>query len=107
MPKSVEAWTPSSPRPAVPARELEPLRSRSPTGMFGPPNDQHAELRRHDVEPLGRVLADLMQCLAAARAGMVIDVDHHLHARQMSRRRSAVHATLATRRSHSAGLVAS
>ena len=33
----------------------------SPAGVFGPADDEHAELRRHDVEPLAPVLADPMQ----------------------------------------------
>ena len=65
-----------------------------PAGIFGPAHDQHAELRRHDVEPLAAILADPMQRVAAARAGVVLDVDHHLDARQMRRQRSAVHAAL-------------
>ena len=66
----------------------------SPAGVFGPANHQHAELRRHDVEPFAGVLADPMQRVAAARAGVVIDIDHHLDARQMRRKRSPVQATL-------------
>ena len=66
----------------------------SPAGVFGPAHDQHPELRRHDVEPLADVLADPMQRVAAARAGVVVDIDHHLDARQMCRQRSAVHAAL-------------
>ena len=66
----------------------------SPAGIFGPANDQHAELRWHDVEPLAGVLADPMQRVAAARAGVVLDIDHHLDARQMRRKRSPVHAAL-------------
>jgi hypothetical protein len=66
----------------------------SPAGVSGPTNDKHPELSRHDVEPLTCILADPMQRVAAARAGMVIDIDHHLDARQMRRQRSAVHAAL-------------
>ena len=33
----------------------------SPAGIFGPAHDEHAELRRHDVEPLAHVLADPVQ----------------------------------------------
>ena len=66
----------------------------SPAGIFGSANDKHAELRRHDVEPLARILADPMQRLAAARASAVFDIDHHLDARQMRRKRSPVDATL-------------
>ena len=40
----------------------------SPAGVFGPPGDEHPELRRHDVQPLAPVLADPVQ-LALAAAG--------------------------------------
>jgi len=56
-----------------------------PAGVFGPTHDQDPELGRHDVESLASVLADAMQRALAARAGMIIDVDHHLDARQMRR----------------------
>ena len=63
----------------------------SSAAIFGSANHQHAELCRHDVEPFARILADPMQRLAAARAGAVVDVDHHLDARQMLGKRSSVH----------------
>ena len=66
----------------------------SPAGVFGPAHDQHPELRRHDVEALAHVLADPMQRAPAAGAGMIVDIDHHLDARQMCRQRSAVHPAL-------------
>ncbi len=66
----------------------------SPASIFGPAHDQHAELRRHDVKPLAGILANPMQRLAAAGAGVVVDIDHHLHARQMCRKRSPVHPAL-------------
>ena len=62
----------------------------SPAGIFGPPGDEHPELRRHDVQPLALVLADPVQLALAARAGLVVDVDHHLDPRQMRRQRSPV-----------------
>jgi hypothetical protein len=62
--------------------------------IFGPANDEHPELRRHDVETFARVLADPMQRLAATRTSAVFDVDQHLDAWQMSRKRSAIDATL-------------
>jgi hypothetical protein len=40
------------------------------------------------------ILADPMQCVAAGWEGMIVDVDHHLKARQMLRQRSTVDATL-------------
>jgi hypothetical protein len=54
-------------------------------GIFGPTDHQHAQLRRHDVEPLGDILADAVQGVAAAGAGGIIDVDDRLQPRQMSR----------------------
>jgi hypothetical protein len=39
----------------------------SPAGIFGPANDEHAELRRHDVELLARIVAYPMQRVAATR----------------------------------------
>ena len=63
-------------------------------GIFRTANDQHAELRRHDIEPLGRILADPMQSVAATRARMILDVDDHLDTRQMGRKRSPVRAAL-------------
>ena len=65
-----------------------------PAGVFGPADDQHAELRRHDVEPLARSSPIRCSALAAARAGLVFDIDHHLDARQVRRKRSTVHAAL-------------
>ena len=59
-------------------------------GIFRPTDDQHTELRRHHIKPLTFVLADPMQRLATARTGMVLDIDHHLDARQMSGKRSSV-----------------
>jgi hypothetical protein len=61
-----------------------------PTGVFGSAHHQHLQLRRHDVQPLGDVLADPVQGAAAARAGLVLDVDDGLDPGQMRRQRSAV-----------------
>ena len=62
----------------------------SPAGVFGPPGDEHPELRRHHVQPLALVLADPVQLALAAGAGLVVDVDDDLDPRQMRRQRSAV-----------------
>jgi hypothetical protein len=51
-------------------------------GVFGSAHDEHAELRRNDVELLAHVLADPVKRPFAARAGLVLDVDHRLDARQ-------------------------
>lgn len=66
----------------------------SPAGVLGPAHDQHAELRWDDVEPFTHVLADPVQHIAAARAGMILDVDYHLDARQVRWKRSTVRAPL-------------
>ena len=52
-------------------------------GIFGPTHDKHAELGRDDVEAFADILANPMQRALAARAGMIVNVDHHLEARQM------------------------
>src|SRR6185312_4332600 len=52
------------------------------------------ELRRHDVKPLAYVLADPMQCIAATRTAMILNVDYDLDARQMGGKRSTVHPAL-------------
>ena len=63
-----------------------------PAGIFGPAHHQHAELRRHDVEPLAHILADPVQVIPAARAGLVVEIDGHLDARQMGGKRAPVPA---------------
>lgn len=55
------------------------------TGVFGTPGDDNAELRRHHVQPLALVLADLVQVALAAGAGLGVEVDHDLDPRQMRR----------------------
>lgn len=55
---------------AVPARILRPL------------GDDHAQLRRDLVEPLGRVLADLVQRAVAARADRALRLDDDFFAWQ-------------------------
>jgi hypothetical protein len=49
-----------------------------PTGILGSAHDKNPELRRHDVKPLGAVFSNRMQPAVAARAGLVVDVDHLL-----------------------------
>ena len=61
-----------------------------PTGVLGATHHQHPQLRGHDVQPLGDVLADPVHGAAAARAGLVLDIDDRLDARQVRRQRSAV-----------------
>ncbi len=66
-------------------------------GVFGTPRHQHAELRRHDVEPLGDILTDLMERPLAAGTGFILDVDDGFDAREMRRQRATVRAALSGR----------
>ena len=52
--------------------------------------DEHPEGRGHDVEPLGDVLADPVERAAAARAGLVLDIDDLLDPIEVGRQRAAV-----------------
>ncbi len=61
-------------------------------GVLRPAGDDDAELRRHDVEALGAVLADHVHLASAAGAGLVGDVDDPLDARQVGWQRAAVGA---------------
>ncbi len=45
----------------------------SPASVFGPPVEENAELRRHQVRPLALVLADPVQFTLATGAGLVSD----------------------------------
>jgi hypothetical protein len=55
-----------------------------------PTRDPHPQLRRRDVELLGPQFAHYLQRTAAARAGTILDVDHNLIARQVSRQRTMI-----------------
>ncbi len=61
-------------------------------GVARPPGHPHPQLRGHHVELLGAQFADGVQGVAAARAGAVLDVDHHLVARQVRRQCAVVAA---------------
>jgi hypothetical protein len=61
-----------------------------PAAVFGTAHDKHAQLSGDDVQPFAHVLADPMQRMMAARTGVILDVDHHLDARQMHRKGAAV-----------------
>ena len=74
------------------------------TGIFGAVQDEHLELRGGHIEALGDVLANPMLETATAWAGLVIDIDGDLFARQMRRQRAAIVASL-TRQSGRLGLV--
>ena len=63
-------------------------------GVLGTPRHQNTELSRNDVEPLGNVFADPMQRALAAWAGLVVDIDDGLDARQMCWQGAAVRAAL-------------
>ncbi len=78
-----------------------------PAGILRPAHHQHPELRRHDVEPLGDVLADPMQHPRAARAGLARDVDHSLDPRQVGRQGATVRPALCDPCARSAGAVSS
>jgi len=58
------------------------------------------QLSRDDVQPPGDVLADPVQGAAAARAGLVLDVDDRLDPGQVRRHRSAVGAPRGRARGH-------
>ena len=66
----------------------------SPAGIFGSPDHQNPELGRDDVEPLGAILADHVQQAAAAGAGPILNIDHHLDTRQVAWQRASVRAAL-------------
>jgi hypothetical protein len=57
----------------------------SPAGVFGTAHDKHAQLRGDDVQPLAHVVPNPMQHMMAARTSVILDVGHHLDARQMLR----------------------
>ena len=56
--------------------------------VFGPANDQDPELRGNDIEPLAHIFTNAAQRALAARAILVLDVDHRLDARQMGGKRN-------------------
>ena len=62
----------------------------TPADVARPARDPDPQLRRHDVELLGAEFADRRQRDTAARAVAVLDVDHHLVARQVRRQRAVV-----------------
>ena len=65
-----------------------------PAGVAGPPDHQDPDLRRHDVEALGDVLADPVQVARAARAGPALDVDQALDPGQVRRQGAPVRPAL-------------
>ena len=80
------------------SRRLHDALGAAPAGVSRPAGDEHPELRRDDVEPLGDVLPDPMQPAAAARAVEALRLDDPLDPRQVPRQRAAVGApTLSAR----------
>ena len=60
----------------------DPIRADA-AGILRPDVDQHPKLRRHDVQPLGPILADLVHAAAATRALKARRFDDTLDARQV------------------------
>jgi hypothetical protein len=79
------------------SRSLHHGAGAGPTGVFRPPDHQHAELERDHIQPLGDVLADPVELARAARAGPIGDIDHDFDPRQMRRQRPAVDLASADR----------
>lgn len=75
-------------------RRLHQRAGTGPAGVFGPAHHEHAQLGRHEIEPLGDVLADPLHLALAARAGLVCGLDHRLEARQVRRQRPAIDLAL-------------
>jgi len=68
--------------------------SQARQALFGSPDHQNPELGGDDVEPLGAILADDVQQTTAAGAVLILNVDHHLDARQVAWQRATVRAAL-------------
>ena len=58
-------------------------------GVLRPAHHQNPKLGRHDVQPLGAVLADQVQSARAAGAGLVLNIDQRLNPGQVIRQRTA------------------
>ena len=59
-------------------------------GVFGTVCDDHAELRRDHVKPLGLLFTDHMHGRLAAWTVRIFRSDRYVHARQMKRQRPAI-----------------
>ena len=66
-------------------RRLDHSALAGPAAVARPADHLHPVLRRDDVEHLRVVFADDVQRLAAARAGLVLHVDHDFDPRQVGR----------------------
>ncbi|MBU6498763.1 MAG: hypothetical protein KGQ40_09570 [Rhodospirillales bacterium] len=62
----------------------------APAAIFGPADYPDPERGRRVVQHLGTVFADDVAGAAAVRAGLGIDIDHHLDPRQMCGQRAAI-----------------
>jgi hypothetical protein len=60
------------------------------TAVARPARDQHAKRGRQDIEPLGHILADLVERATATTASLAVDVDHLLDTFQMRWQGAAV-----------------
>jgi hypothetical protein len=60
------------------------------TGILRTTNDEHPELSRNGIELLADVLADPVKNIPATWAGVVVDIDEHLDAWQVCRKRASV-----------------
>jgi hypothetical protein len=65
--------------------------------------DDHPELRRDHVEPLGDILADPVHLTATARTASVVGLDHDLFARQMLGQRATIDTPLPDGREGTSG----
>ncbi len=75
-------------------RRLKHAIRAGPAGIFGTMRDDHAELRRNDVEPLRRFLANHVHCRMAARAVGGFRCNRHVDVRQIGRKRAPMGAAL-------------
>ena len=75
---------------------LSNCRRTTPASVFWRAGDKHTELSRHDIEPLGDILADLGHLATTAGAERGFGFDDPLDPRQMFRKVTAVSVDLAT-----------
>jgi hypothetical protein len=70
-------------------RYLRHRAGAGPADQFGPPCDDHTEVRRNDIEALGGVLADDRHCNFAAGTIGILGRQRHVDTRQMRRQGTA------------------
>ena len=100
-------WWAGRPRSAEQVPGPARTRSASPAVVTRAADHQKPELRRHHVEALRHVLADLVQGARAARIGGSVDIDEGLDPRQVGRQRPAIGAALEPRAAFLAGSASS